>query len=201
MTVKAADTLVATKPSASLSAFWRGLDLDGVADLVASAAQLEGHLLPAIRYEGSLVFPVVRMHHEAVTFRQDRQIGPILERRLLRDLARSRPASQPPPAVAMSGFLTVDRLASVRSTLGRLAGWARVVAAVPAWTRLPDLQATACDYYGYTVASTDGEDAEVLITGHEGPRPGASTARDPWQLRWEEMLFDLAIKAGAVRWP
>jgi hypothetical protein len=144
------------------------------------------------------VFPVVRINHEAVAFRRANGLGPVLERRRLRDLARGGPSVQPPPAVALKGFLTVDRLAQARPTLGRLAGWAQVVAGVPTWTQVPYLHAAACDYYGYTVAVTDGADARVLIAGHHGPRPGASTERDPWQLRWEEMLFDLAIRADAV---
>ncbi len=201
MTTTVADGLLRASAPKSLTNYWRGTGLDAVVESVLTSAEQTGHALPAVRYDRSFVFPVVTIDHDAVAQRRVNAQAPTLDRRFLRELALAGREAQPPPAVSMQAFVTVDRLAAAAPTLGRLAGWARVIAAVPTWTQVASLAATRCDYYGHTVVATDGEVAQVLVNGHRGAKPGASTERDPWLLRWEEQLFDLAIRAGAVDWP
>jgi hypothetical protein len=199
MTVTAGDVLAPAKVSVSLARYWRGADVGEVADVVHRDLEIAGTVLPLVKYDGQFVFPIVKVRVDAVRHRLADQLDPILDRGRLRTLALHEELA-PPPAITMQAFLTVSPFPAARTVLGGLSGWARVIAALPSWAKIPPVQAAACDYYGHTVVSCDGDTARVLVDGHRGAAPGSSTERDPWQLLKEEQLFDLAIRGGLISW-
>lgn len=196
MSVAAADILRPAPWSKSLNRWWRGADLPAVASLVVCEAGLRGQLLPYTRVDGRPAFPVALIDEGLTAQRLRRDQWPILDRRVLKDHARTGFVEAPPEAVVLTGFVVVEPFRVARQHLAGLRTWAPTVAAVPTWRPLDALAATECDYYGYRVILTDGVDASPLEV--EARRSRQPSRHDPWRRLRDEQMFQLALECGLL---
>jgi hypothetical protein len=198
MSVLAGDVLTPMRWNRDLSRHWRRLDLDAVASTVAAAAGLAGEPLPYTHIDGRPAFPLIVIDECVAAARLRSHQGPILDRVRLRDYAACGFADAPPLAVRLTGLVTVEPMKYACRHLAGLRTWASTVAAVPSWRTVDDLDAAACDFYGYPVYASDGQTASPVKIGDQSVRP-ACRRPDAWGRLRDEQMFQLALVSGLVR--
>lgn len=199
MTVLAADVLRQVPPTSELTAYWGPLGTQQASRSAAAGLALTGDVLPLVRIERRPVHAVVQLHNDAIEQRRDLGLGPVLDRRQIRTFSTGfEPA--PPPALTLVAFVSPQPIRRATASLAGLAAWARTVVAVPADRSIDPVEASACDYNGHAVVSTDGEQIHIVVPGdaRSDDRRVASTG---WRMLREEQLFGLAITTGQVDWP
>jgi hypothetical protein len=120
-----------------------------------------------------------------------------LDRVRLRDYAASGFAGAPPLAVRLTGLVMVEPVKDACRHMAGLRTWAPTVAAVPSWKSVDDVDAAACDFYGYLVYASDGRTASRVKMGDLTVRP-ASRRPDAWGRLRDEQMFQLALVSGLV---
>lgn len=178
---------------------WGGRDAGRAADLVRQATIGFGCTLPPAVISDGLVCAVVEWDNDILDARVSRQQWPVLHRNVLYDRVEHGRDSLEPSPLRVLGYICIGRLKTSRSTLARLSGMSRAIAAVPEPPSPDGWDVMECDYYGHTVATVDTDEVvTVVVDGmHEGKGEHRDVGRHYFRLR-EEQLFDVALRTGST---
>lgn len=208
------ERLTQASPNAQRTRHWHH-PLPAVAEEVRRHVVGQGTCLPVAQIADGVVVAVVSWDKAALEWRAGHDVGPVLDRGILRDWVLEGRLEQVPAVLTVDAYITLGRLQASRSTLARLSSTARVIAAVPEPPGVEWWQAVACDFYGYTVAQVRrpapddwavdtahdeagcGLEVSVAVKGHSGPNPACRPIAHNQRLRLEQ-LYDLALRTDSV---